>query len=106
MIRLLYRNEDGELDFKEHDLETDVGYAIISHMLSPTHEVDEVTFMDIKSKTGKEKPGYQKLLLCEKWAESDGLKYFWYDTCCADKTDVFDLSCAITDMFKWYENSQ
>lgn len=92
-------------------------YAILSH----TWEEDqEVTFDDInkdtKSKYMKlrsslrlrprsEKRGYKKLRFCARQAKRDGLRFFWVDTCCIDKSNSSELQKAINSMFQWYQNA-
>ncbi|KAF1817352.1 HET-domain-containing protein [Eremomyces bilateralis CBS 781.70] len=78
-------------------------YAILSHTWGSDN--DEVTFKDIWDRAGKKKAGYQKLIFCEGQAKSDGLSYFWIDTCCINKADFTELSEAINSMFRWYRES-
>jgi hypothetical protein len=49
--------------------------------------------------TGKEKADYAKLSFCGERAAVDGLKYFWVDTCCINKSTSDELSTAINSMF-------
>lgn len=42
---------------------------------------------------------------CGEKAASCGLKYFWVDTCCIDKSNSTELQHAITSMFRWYRNA-
>lgn len=77
-----------------------VQYAILSHRWGP----DEVTFKDIENGIARTKTGgYKKLQFCAEQAASDGLLYFWIDTCCIDKSSSAELSEAINSMFKWYK---
>ncbi|KAK0723422.1 hypothetical protein B0T26DRAFT_801956 [Lasiosphaeria miniovina] len=76
-------------------------YAILSH----TWGSEEVTYNDLVAGTGQDKAGYQKIESCAKQASSDGLDYFWVDTCCIDKTNSTELSAAINSMFRWYQNA-
>ncbi|KAJ4354754.1 Vegetative incompatibility protein HET-E-1 [Ascochyta clinopodiicola] len=78
-------------------------YAILSHTWGP--DGDEVTFKDIVKGRGKSKPGYYKLTFCSQQAAKDGLKFFWVDTCCIDKSSSAELSEAINSMFKWYQKA-
>ncbi|KAF2734397.1 hypothetical protein EJ04DRAFT_603092 [Polyplosphaeria fusca] len=39
-------------------------------------------------------------------AKSDGLQYFWVDTCCIDKSDHIKFQTAINSMFRWYQNAK
>jgi len=78
-------------------------YAILSHTWGL--EADEVTFDDLASNAGKDKPGYKKIRFCGEQARQDGLQYFWIDTCCIDKADKAEFSHAIRSMFRWYQNA-
>jgi hypothetical protein len=75
-------------------------YAILSHTWGEDDE--EVSFADLTQGLGHIKVGYEKLRFCGKQAEKDGLRYFWVDTCCIDKSSSAELSQAITSMFRWY----
>jgi hypothetical protein len=109
-MRLLYITADEEIVWTK-DLIGDriPPYAILSHTWK---EGQEVTFDDIKShgkitKThANTKEGYQKIFFCARQAKRDGLRYFWVDTCCIDKTNNTELSEAINSMFCWYQNSE
>ena len=79
-------------------------YAILSHTWGG--DDDEVTFKDIMDGVGENKAGYQKLVFCGGQAKSDGLSYFWVDTCCIDKSNTTELSKAINSMFRWYQNAE
>ncbi|KAG4431647.1 hypothetical protein IFR05_012870 [Cadophora sp. M221] len=64
---------------------------------------DEVTFKDLTDGTNKGKAGgYGKIQFCGEQARRDGLKYFWVDICCIDKSSSAELSEAINSMFRWY----
>lgn len=78
-------------------------YAILSHTWGADDE--EVTFEDLTNDTGQSKPGYEKLQFCGEQARADGLQYFWFDTCCIDKTNRAELSHAIKYMFRWYRKA-
>jgi hypothetical protein len=79
-------------------------YAILSHMWGPDEE--EVTFEDLMNQTGENKAGYAtKLKFCANQAAKDGLKYFWVDTCCINKSSSAELSEAINSMFRWYREA-
>jgi len=78
-------------------------YAILSHTWGP--DAEEVTFKDLVEGTGQNKAGYQKLRFCGERAANDGLKYFWVDTCCIDKSNLSELTEAINSMFRWYKNA-
>lgn len=92
-------------------------YAILSHTWE---DEQEVLFDDIvKDKKRKyrslcsslrlrprsRRKGYEKLQFCARQAKQDGLRYFWVDTCCIDKSDPFELKRAINSMFQWYRNA-
>ncbi|KAH8743063.1 putative vegetative incompatibility protein HET-E-1, partial [Diaporthe sp. PMI_573] len=68
-------------------------------------DTDEVTFKDLVHGNGKDKKGYEKIRFCEAQARRDGLRYFWVDTCCIDKSNNNELSTAINSMFRWYQNA-
>ncbi|KAK4220385.1 HET-domain-containing protein [Rhypophila decipiens] len=73
-------------------------YAILSH----TWGDGEVLFRDLADGTAKNKAGYAKIRFCGDQAERDGLKYFWVDTCCIDKSDAAELQHGLNSMFQWY----
>jgi hypothetical protein len=77
-------------------------YAILSHTWGVDSE--EVTFEDLMKGTGKSKAGYKKIEFCSKQAASDGLQFFWVDTCCIDKSSSAELTEAINSMFRWYRS--
>ncbi|KAK8054773.1 hypothetical protein PG994_009840 [Apiospora phragmitis] len=58
-------------------------YAILSHTWGP----DEIKF-------------------CADQAEQHGLRYFWVDTCCIDKSNNIELQTAINSMFRWYRDAK
>jgi hypothetical protein len=99
-MRLLKDRGDCNLSLVEY---TDVHippYAILSHTWGA--DSDEVSFKDIMEGTGRNKDGYKKIEFCREQAAKDGLKYFWVDTCCIDKSSSAELAEAINSMFKWY----
>jgi hypothetical protein len=51
------------------------------------------------------KAGWKKIEFCAKQAATDGLQYFWVDTCCIDKKNAVELGAAINSMFRWYQNA-
>ncbi|KAK5681376.1 hypothetical protein LTR17_027471, partial [Elasticomyces elasticus] len=105
-MRLLQCNEDGggfrlTEDLAEDDL---APYAILSHhWLAAT---EEPTFEDLLHNRAQEKLGYQKLRFCAEQARSDGLQYFWVDTCCINKVNKAEVSRSINSMFRWYHNAR
>jgi hypothetical protein len=54
---------------------------------------------------GKGKVGYRKLSFCGKQAASDGLQFFWVDTCCIDKLSSAEPQEAINSMFQWHHRA-
>jgi hypothetical protein len=102
-MRLLKQSADGSFQLTSFDNNKRPPYAILSHTWG--EDASEVTFEDIENGTGREKAGYEKLRFCARQASSDGLEYFWVDTCCIKKSDGSELSEAITSMFKWYSQS-
>ncbi|KAI4592133.1 hypothetical protein KJ359_011508 [Pestalotiopsis sp. 9143b] len=78
-------------------------YAILSHRWGPDDE--EVTYRDLVDGTGKEKAGYRKLSFCANQARRDGIRYFWVDTCCIDKSNNSEVQESINSMFRWYRNA-
>jgi hypothetical protein len=78
-------------------------YAILSHTW--LDDTEEVTYKDVVDGTGKDKLGWEKITFCAERAELDGLRYFWVDTCCIDKSNNSELSAAINSMFRWYQGA-
>jgi hypothetical protein len=103
-MRLIQLHHDASFGLADYSSDAEPPYAILSHTWGADNQ--EVTFADIKSNAGKEKPGYGKLQFCGKQILRDNLKYFWVDTCCIDKSDSTELSKAINSMFRWYENAE
>jgi len=77
-------------------------YAILSHTWSD----GELTFQDVESGRGQDKPGFEKLQRSCAYAQAYGFEYIWNDTCCIDKTSSAELTEAINSMFQWYENAE
>jgi ankyrin repeat protein len=102
-MRLLHIEDDGELSLVERFGTNIPAYAILSHTWGPSNE--EVTFQDLLEDTGKKKNGYYKITFCRDQAAKDGLRYFWIDTCCIDKSSSAELAESITSMFRWYYDS-
>jgi hypothetical protein len=76
-MRLL---RNGTLRFEEYAEKKVPPYAILSHAWAADNQ--EVTFQEMKSGTGRDKSGYQKILFCQQQAARDGLSHFWVDSCC------------------------
>jgi hypothetical protein len=55
--------------------------------------------------SGRGKAGYKKIEFCGKQAARDGLRYFWIDSCCIDKSRIEELAEAISSKFRWYQNA-
>jgi len=104
-MRLLERDYTGELRLTRHlpnDTTPEIPpYAILSH----TWGDEEILFKDLAGGTAKNKAGYAKIQFCGEQAERDGLRYFWVDTCCIDKSDAGELQHALNSMFQWYRNA-
>ncbi|TVY37028.1 Vegetative incompatibility protein HET-E-1 [Lachnellula subtilissima] len=102
-MRLLEYKNDREFSLIDFGVEIPDSYAILSHTWGADNE--EVTFRDLMDGTGKSKAGYDKIRFCGEQARRDGLKYFWVDTCCIDKSNHSELSEAINSMYRWYQNA-
>jgi hypothetical protein len=102
-MRLLKFGSRGELNLTKTLIEDIPCYAILSHTWGVDDE--EVTFDDLKDGSGKSKAGYVKIQFCGEQARKDGLRYFWVDTCCIDKSNHTELSEAIVSMFRWYRDA-
>jgi hypothetical protein len=102
-MRLLQSDRSGGFCLTEDLTDDELSshpYAILSHTWGKDDE--EVNFADLQSGSGYTKLGYKKLRFCGEQVEKDGLRYFWVDTCCIDKSSSAELSKAITSMFRWY----
>lgn len=101
-MRLLERDDTGGIRLTD-DLPSNKipPYAILSH----TWGDGEVLFRDLMGGTGKNKAGYNKIRFCGDQAWRDGLRFFWVDTCCIDKSNSAELQEAINSMFRWYRNA-
>jgi hypothetical protein len=98
-MRLLEFDSSGLLRSKDFT-ENIPPYAILSHTWGA--DDSEVTFDDLKNRSGTSKAGYTKIQFCGEQAQKDNLQYFWVDTCCIDKTNLVELQEAINSMFRWY----
>jgi hypothetical protein len=101
-MRLLEMKALGEFSLIQVATHNTLPYAILSH----TWTDQEVTYQDLISGAGKSKSGYEKIKFCGEQTTRDGLRYFWVDTCCIDKTNTAELSTAINSMFRWYRNAK
>jgi hypothetical protein len=104
-MRLLQLEDNGEFSLAEYYGKSVPPYAILSHTWGA--DTEEVSFKDIMEENGrgKNKLGYSKLYFCAEQAASDGLQYFWVDTCCIDKGSSTELTEAINSMFRWYREA-
>jgi hypothetical protein len=102
-MRLLHRNSDGGYSLTEFIGDAIPRYAILSHTWGADR--DEVTLVDLEKGTGTSKAGYRKLQFCADQAARHGLRYFWVDTCCIDKSSSAELTEAINSMFAWYRDA-
>jgi hypothetical protein len=102
-MRLLRIEENGNFSLVERLGNEIPPYAILSHTWGTDEE--EVTFKDMVDGTGKTKAGYRKIQFCGEQAAKDGLRFFWVDTCCIDKSSSAELSEAINSMFQWYHKA-
>jgi len=102
-MRLLQRKDDGRYSLTEFVGDAIPRYAILSHTWGPDQE--EVTLVDLEQDAGTTKAGYRKLQFCADQAAKDGLRYFWVDTCCIDKSSSAELTEAINSMFAWYRDA-
>jgi hypothetical protein len=102
-MRLLQRNNEGIFSLTEFTGENIPHYAILSHTWGADH--DEVTLIDLEKDTGTSKAGFRKLEFCADQAAKHGIRYFWVDTCCIDKSSSAELTEAINSMFSWYSKA-
>ena len=98
-MRLLELKGDGNFSLTRDLINSIPPYAILSHTWGDDEE--EVTFKDLVEDSGQHKAGFRKLRFCAEQTDRDGLRYFWVDTCCIDKTNSTELSEAINSMFRW-----
>ncbi|KAF2175633.1 HET-domain-containing protein [Zopfia rhizophila CBS 207.26] len=102
-MRLLNVNVDGSFILTTFIGNGIPSYAILSHTWEANNQ--EVTFQDLKKGIGSSKSGYRKIQFCGDQAQRDGLKYFWVNSCCIDKSNSTELHEAINSMFRWYQNA-
>ncbi|VUC36749.1 unnamed protein product [Clonostachys rosea] len=101
-MRLLQRSGAGDVILTKDITDGRIPqYAILSH----TWGDDEVTYKSILDSTGKWKAAFAKIKFCGTRAERDGLKYFWVDSCCIDKSNSSELQESINSMFRWYRDA-
>ncbi|OAL44681.1 HET-domain-containing protein [Pyrenochaeta sp. DS3sAY3a] len=103
-MRLLYFDDtDDRIKLTGDLLSAIPPYTILSHTW--LDDAEELTFQDLVAGAGTQKVGYQKLVFTAEQTQKDGLKYFWVDTCCIDKTSSAVLSEAINSMFRYYQKA-
>ena len=104
-MRLLELTADQRI--RQHNFQTNIpSYAILSHTWGEDGE--EITFDDLSDDyvpqvTSPKSAGYRKLMFCAEQARSDGLRWFWVDSCCINKADARELQESIASMFRWYQ---
>lgn len=105
-MRLLVIMDDGLLRLTDDILDEDAvrlrPYATLSH----TWANEEVTFQDFIQGQARKKAGRAKIEFCKLQAKRDGLRFFWIDTGCIDKSDAAELQTAIASMFRWYRKAE
>lgn len=102
-MRLLQIDDGGRLSLVQREGRNIPPYCILSHTWGSDNE--EVTYQDVIRNDYKEKPGYRKILFCGTQGARDGLRYFWVDSCCIDKSSSQELTEAINSMFRWYKEA-
>jgi hypothetical protein len=103
VMRLLQRDNSGKYSLTEYVGKGIPRYAILSHTWGEDHE--EVTMANLEKDTDTSKAGYRKLEFCANQAAEHGLRFFWVDTCCIDKSSSAELTEAINSMFAWYRDA-
>jgi hypothetical protein len=101
-MRLLKLATNDGFDLVSFDDDNTPPYAIFSHTWI---DGEEVTYDELVAGTGKDKSGYAKIRFCGERAAQDGLKYFWVDTSCINKSTLQELQTAINSMFRWYQRA-
>ncbi|KAF2721604.1 WD40 repeat-like protein [Polychaeton citri CBS 116435] len=105
-MRLLQRTTDDSIrltgPFSDNDIPE---YAILSHRWEE-NPTQEVAFADIIKGRGNDKAGYAKIAFCAEQADSDGIQYFWVDTCCINQSSQGEHQKAINSMFCWYQRAK
>jgi hypothetical protein len=102
-MRLLQYKNDDDITLSEYYGSEVPRYAVLSHRWG--RDSEEVTFRNLEDGSGRYKFGYRKILFCGRQAARDGLRFFWIDTCCIDKSSSAELSEAINSMFHWYNEA-
>jgi hypothetical protein len=102
-MRLLELKNSSDFSLTKDLIDDVPPYAILSHTWGKDDE--EATFQDLMQGVGVSKAGYKKIQFCAEQAARDGLRHFWVDTCCINKSDYTELSEAINSMFRWYRDA-
>ena len=103
-MRLLQHKTNGNFSLTTDLIKNIPSYAILSHTWGENDQ--ELTFRDLVDGSDiTNKAGYRKIQFCATQAARDGLRYFWVDTCCIDKSNNTELSEAINSMFRWYRDA-
>ncbi|KAK4226199.1 heterokaryon incompatibility protein-domain-containing protein [Podospora fimiseda] len=100
-MRLLERTNTDTIHLTKFPIKDIPPYAILSHTWSDKEE-EEFSFKDLTDGGADSKHGFNKIRFCADQASRDGLRFFWVDTCCIDKSSSAELQEAINSMFKWY----
>ncbi|KAF2998222.1 hypothetical protein E8E13_005402 [Curvularia kusanoi] len=101
-MRLLQIEEDGTFSLVYIIDAKNTPYAILSH----TWGDSEVTYQELLDGPDVTKAGYRKIQACAEKTAERGLKHFWVDTCCIDKSSSAELSEAINTMYRWYQEAE
>ncbi|KAJ6789848.1 hypothetical protein PWT90_07057 [Aphanocladium album] len=104
IMRLLQLHDGGNYSLTDDIPANEVPpYAILSHTWGP----GEVTLPDLKlaASEWQQKDGFRKIEFCAEQAKRHGVRYFWVDTCCIDKSNSIELQTAINSMFRWYRDA-
>jgi Heterokaryon incompatibility protein (HET) len=102
-MRFLKCNNNGKISLTKDLVNNPPAYAILSHTWGDDDQ--EVTYNDMMEGFAESKDGYRKIRFCGEQAARDGLRYFWVDTCCINKTDAVELQKSINSMFRWYKDA-
>src|ERR1700761_8210449 len=102
-MRLLWIDADGKPCFTDFPDDRVPSYAILSH----TWRTDggEVTYKDVLDGIATSRLGYEKIQFCREQVPRHGLRYFWADTCCIDKSSSAELQESINLMYRWYRRA-
>jgi len=102
-MRLLECKDNNEFSLTKDLINNIPAYTILFHMWGDDDR--EVTYEDLMEGLGKSKARYQKIRFCGEQATRDGIRYFWVDTCCINKTNAVKLQKSINSMFRWYRHA-